>query len=248
MPRKVEEKAAKSSTKQAKPETLTIGHQPSIGLEPEQARSLEADEVQVFESNDPNALDPVSSAFVVHSMPAPPETRLLEVLSAALLATGRPLKPKEIAHLLGLPTESAHRLVEMLRKRFREAALGFDSEAVAGGYRLIVALDVVPALEPLLTPPPLPSLSNAALETLAIVAYKQPITRGEIELMRGTGAGSTLETLQERELVKVIGRKEVVGRPMLYATTEKFLLEFGLSDLESLPPLEDGEMGGFLRG
>jgi segregation and condensation protein B len=238
------------------PRKSAISHQPSVVgarhadpiLEPEQTRSLEPDNaqvlepdnVQVLEPDDPNSLDPLPSA--------PVESRLLEVLSAALLATGRPLKPKEIAHLLGLPTESAHRLVEMLRKRFREAALGFDIEAVAGGYRLMVALDVVPALEPLLTPPPLPALSNAALETLAIVAYKQPITRGEIELMRGAGAGSTLETLQERELVKVIGRKEVVGRPMLYATTEKFLLEFGLPDLESLPPLEDGEMGGFLRG
>jgi segregation and condensation protein B len=177
-----------------------------------------------------------------------PDARLLEVLSAALLAAGRPVKPKEIGHLLGLPTESAHRLIDLLRSRFKEACLGFDIEAVAGGYRLIVARDVVPALEPLLAPPPLPGLSNAALETLAIVAYKQPVTRGEIELMRGASAGSTLETLQERELVKVVGRKEVVGRPMLFGTTEKFLLEFGLSSLQELPVLEDDDLGGFLRG
>jgi segregation and condensation protein B len=176
------------------------------------------------------------------------DARLLEVLSAAFLAAGRPVKPKEIGNLLGLPTESAHRLVDVLRSRFREACLGFDIEAVAGGYRLIVAQDVVPALEPLLAPPPLPGLSNAALETLAIVAYKQPVTRGEIELMRGASAGSTLETLQERELVKVVGRKEVVGRPMLFGTTEKFLLEFGLSSLQDLPVLEGDDLGGFLRG
>jgi segregation and condensation protein B len=208
-------------------------------------------------SSEPATLEPVAAPDQLESIenftssPAPSspvETRLLEVLSAALLATGRPLKPKEIGNLLGLPTESSHRLVEMLRKRFRESALGFDIEAVAGGYRLIVAPDVVPALEPLLSPPPLPALSNAALETLAIIAYKQPLTRGEIELMRGASAGSTLETLQERELVKVVGRKEVVGRPMLYATTEKFLLEFGLSHLDDLPPLEDGNMSGLLRG
>jgi segregation and condensation protein B len=204
-------------------------------------------------SSEPETLESLenftSSQFTLAAAPsAPVETRLLEVLSAALLATGRPLKPKEIGHLLGLPVESSHRLIEMLRKRFRESALGFDIEAVAGGYRLIVAPDVVPALEPLLSPPPLPALSNAALETLAIVAYKQPMTRGEIELMRGASAGSTLETLQERELVKVVGRKEVVGRPMLYATTEKFLLEFGLSHLDDLPPLENGNMSGLLRG
>jgi segregation and condensation protein B len=232
---------------------------PKSSLEPEQTQSLEPEQTQSLEPEQTRSLEPEEPTTLTDQLsaisdlpsadhPPAPETRLLEVLSAALLATGRPLKPKEIAHLLGLPTESAHRLVELLKKRFRENALGFDIEAVAGGYRLIVALDVVPALEPLLTPPPLPALSNAALETLAIVAYKQPITRGEIELMRGAGAGSTLETLQERELVKVIGRKEVIGRPMLYATTEKFLLEFGLPGLEDLPPLEDGEMGGFLRG
>jgi segregation and condensation protein B len=180
----------------------------------------------------------------------PAEASLLETLSAALLAAGRPVKPKEIANLLGLPVESSHRLIEMLRRRFQEACLGFEIEAVAGGYRLIVAPAVVALLEPLLAPPPLPALSAAALETLAIVAYKQPITRGEVELMRGSSAASTLDTLQERELVKVVGRKEVIGRPMLFGTTEKFLLEFGLSSILDLPPLDDDDdaLGGFLRG
>ncbi len=179
----------------------------------------------------------------------PAEASLLETLSAALLAAGRPVKPKEIANLLGVPVESSHRLIEMLRRRFQEACLGFEIEAVAGGYRLIVAPAVVALLEPLLAPPPLPALSAAALETLAIVAYKQPITRGEVELMRGSSAASPLDTLQERELVKVVGRKEVIGRPMLFGTTEKFLLEFGLSSILDLPPLEDDEaLGGFLRG
>jgi segregation and condensation protein B len=180
---------------------------------------------------------------------APAEAGLLEPLSAALLAAGRPVKPKEISNLLGVPVESAHRLIELLRRRFQEACLGFEIEAVAGGYRLIVAPAVVALLEPLLAPPPLPALSAAALETLAIVAYKQPITRGEVELMRGSSAASTLDTLQERELVKVVGRKEVVGRPMLFGTTDRFLLEFGLSSILDLPTLEDDEaLGGFLRG
>jgi segregation and condensation protein B len=188
-------------------------------------------------------------ALMPERMALPAEASLLETLSAALLAAGRPVKPKEIANLLGVPVESSHRLIEMLRRRFQEACLGFEIEAVAGGYRLIVAPAVVALLEPLLAPPPLPALSGAALETLAIVAYKQPITRGEVELMRGSSAASTLDTLQERELVKVVGRKEVIGRPMLFGTTEKFLLEFGLSSILDLPPLEDDEaLGGFLRG
>ncbi len=191
----------------------------------------------------------LSELVMIPGVAMPAEANLLETLSAALLAAGRPVKPKEIANLLGVPVESSHRLIEMLRRRFQEACLGFEIEAVAGGYRLIVAPAVVAMLEPLLAPPPLPALSAAALETLAIVAYKQPITRGEVELMRGSSASSTLDTLQERELVKVVGRKEVIGRPMLFGTTEKFLLEFGLSSILDLPALEDDEtLGGFLRG
>jgi segregation and condensation protein B len=118
---------------------------------------------------------------------------------------------------------------------------------VAGGYRLVVHPSVVPDLHGFLAPPPLPHLSDAAIETLALVAYHQPITRGDLEAARGASCSSTLETLQERELVKVVGRKDVIGRPLLYGTTERFLVEFGLARLEDLPALEDGPEG-FLRG
>jgi segregation and condensation protein B len=183
------------------------------------------------------------------SEPRREDGTLVETLSAALLASGRPVTPRELATLLGVPQDAVHRLVDDLSERMRQASLGFAVESVAGGFRLVVPPSVVPRLEPLLAPPPLPGLSPAALETLAIVAYRQPITRGEVELMRGASAGSTLVTLQERELVKVVGRKEVVGRPMLYGTTEKFLLEFGLRGLDELPPLEgDALPTGFLRG
>ena len=180
--------------------------------------------------------------------PVSAEDPLIETLSGALLAAGVPIKPKEISGLLGVPVEAAHRLIDTLKRRFKDACLGFDIEAVAGGYRLIVAQGVVSRLEPLLAPPALPGLSPASLETLAIVAYRQPVTRGEIELMRGASAGSTLETLQERELVKVVGRKEDAGRPMLYGTTERFLIEFGLTGLNDLPVLDEEDLGGFLRG
>ena len=214
-----------------------------MDLEPVQDEVLELSEL-VLISSEASVL-----AGTVLAGTVPAEASLLETLSAALLAAGRPVKPKEIANLLGVPVESSHRLIEMLRRRFQDACLGFEIEAVAGGYRLIVAPAVVALLEPLLAPPPLPALSAAALETLAIVAYKQPITRGEVELMRGSSAASTLDTLQERELVKVVGRKEVIGRPMLFGTTDKFLLEFGLSSILDLPALEDDEtLGGFLRG
>ena len=94
--------------------------------------------------------------------------------------------------------------------------------------------------------PPLPVLSSAALEVLAVIAYRQPVTRAEIEAMRG-GSASTVVTLQERELVKVVGRSDAVGQPLLYGTTERFLLDFGLTTLADLPPLESGSFAHLLR-
>lgn len=155
---------------------------------------------------------------------------------------------RELVVLLGLEHQrEVEDAVQDLREGLRAAHLGLVLEEVAGGYRLIVDPVLTPDLAALLSPPPLPQLSAAALETLALVAYQQPITRGELEAARGSSCASTLETLQERELLKVVGRKEVVGRPLLYGTTGRFLLEFGLKSLADLPPLEDAPTD-FLRG
>ena len=156
--------------------------------------------------------------------------------------------PRELETLLGLdsPAEVEDAVTD-LRGTLRSAHLGLVLEEVAGGYRLIVDPVLTPDLAALLSPPPLPQLSAAALETLALVAYQQPITRGELEAARGSSCASTLETLQERELIKVLGRKDVIGRPLLYGTTGRFLLEFGLRSLDDLPPLEDAPTD-FLRG
>ena len=168
-------------------------------------------------------------------------------LCAALLVAGRPVRYAELCELLDVDREGLVEHIELLRATLREQQLGIVVEEVAGGYRLVVAPEVVPTLSGLLAPSPLPSLSNAALETLALVAYHQPVTRGELEAARGASCSSTLDTLQERELVKVVGRKEVVGRPMLYATTERFLIDFGLASLDDLPDIGD-QPGEFLRG
>jgi segregation and condensation protein B len=150
--------------------------------------------------------------------------------------------------LLGVSADAVEREVAALRTTLAEAGLGIVVEHVAGGYRLVVDSVLVPALATLLSPAPLPRLSQAALETLALVAYHQPVTRGELEAARGASCSSTLETLQERELIKIVGQREVVGRPMLYATTERFLLEFGLASLADLPPMESDQAANFLRG
>ena len=171
----------------------------------------------------------------------------IEILGAALLAAGRPVTDPELMKLLDIGQERVTELIQTLQGRLDQAQLGLQVDAVAGGYRLVVNPELTPALAGLLSPPPLPRLSNAALETLALVAYRQPITRGELEAARGASCSSTLETLQERDLIKVVGQKDVIGKPLLWATTGRFLLEFGLKSLDDLPELEELQTG-FLRG
>ena len=166
---------------------------------------------------------------------------------AALLASAQPVPEKSLCKLLDCSPESLKQIVSELQSTLSKESLGIVVENVAGGYRLVVSPSLTPELAELLSPPPLPHLSNAALETLALVAYKQPVTRGELEAARGASCSSTLDTLQERELIKVVGRKDVVGKPLLFATTERFLLEFGLKSLDDLPPLDD-QPSEFLRG
>ncbi len=169
------------------------------------------------------------------------------LLCAALLAAGKPVPSRDLEELLDLSTDAVAREVHALHTILRESELGLVVEEIAGGYRLVVDPSLVASLAGMLSPSPLPNLSNAALETLALVAYHQPVTRGELEAARGASCASTLDTLQERELIKVVGRKNVVGKPLLYGTTERFLLEFGLRTLGDLPDL-DQPPGDFLRG
>lgn len=170
------------------------------------------------------------------------------LLCAALLAHDGPLPLKDLKRLLGVSAEAVERQVHDLTETLRSAGLGLRVEHVAGGYRLVVDPELLPALSTILSPPPLPALSQAALETLALVAYHQPVTRGELESARGASCASTLDTLQERDLIRIVGQREVLGRPLLYGTTDKFLLEFGLASLEELPPVEEGDATNFLRG
>ncbi|PNY82489.1 SMC-Scp complex subunit ScpB [Deinococcus koreensis] len=169
------------------------------------------------------------------------------LIGASLLAAGRPVSARELGTVLGQDEVTVRREIQAFIGQVEAAGLGFLVEEVAGGYRLVVPAGLAAQLSPLLSPPPLPPLSSAALEVLAVVAYRQPITRAEIEAMRGGSAG-TVVTLQERELVKVVGRSQAVGQPLLYGTTERFLLEFGLGGLGDLPPLEGEDFAHLLRG
>lgn len=178
------------------------------------------------------------------------DSRARSVVFAALVASGEPLKEHEVTTLVGGSVDAGRRAIASLQATLREQGLGVLIEEVAGGYRLVVEEGIVPALADVLGPRPAPALSAAAVETLALIAYRQPITRGELEAARGANCTSVLETLQERELVKVVGHRDVIGQPLLYGTTERFMVEFGLQSLADLPALdEDGQVEqGFLRG
>ncbi len=193
---------------------------------------------------------PAAQRAVAAELPEADHARR-ELLGAALLAAGRPLSVQELGGLLALTERETVRVVEAYDRALLEMGAGFRVEAVGGGYRLVVAPEVAARLSPVLAPPALPALSAAALEVLAIIAYRQPVTRAEIEAMRG-GPASTVLTLQERELVRVAGKSPAIGQPLLYATTARFLIEFGLNALSDLPELGEGTGGqdfsGLLRG
>ena len=133
--------------------------------------------------------------------------------------------------------EAIRTVLADLKADFHREARGVMLEEVAGGYQLRTPKEHALYVRKLLAARP-PRLSRPMMETLAIIAYRQPITRPEIEQLRGVDSGAVLETLTERRLVKIAGRKEAPGRPIMYATTSEFLQTFGLKDLDSPPRFE----------
>lgn len=161
------------------------------------------------------------------------------LLEAVLLAAGRPLSEDQLLHLFA--EDQRPSLVELREalKNLEEACTdrGIELLKVASGYRFQVKSQWMPWVRPLFEEKP-PKYSRALLETLALIAYKQPITRGEIEDVRGVAVNANIiRTLEEREWIKMVGHKEVPGRPALYATTKSFLDYFGLKHLNELPSL-----------
>ncbi|MER3482796.1 MAG: SMC-Scp complex subunit ScpB [Meiothermus sp.] len=156
---------------------------------------------------------------------------------AVLFAAGRPMSLEDL-EALG-EKEALLRAIVALEADFAEGRQGVILERVAGGWRLVVHPLHVGAVEKVLRPNP-PRLSKAALEVLALLAYQQPLTRAELEALRGKSVEGVLDGLLERELVRVVGEKDAVGHPRLYGTSERFLEIFGLESLSDLPPLGEG--------
>lgn len=159
-------------------------------------------------------------------------------LEALLFAAGEPLSVAQIAAVMQLDKPQVWELLTLLEEACNEENRGLCLRKVAGGYQLCAKPQHYDMLKQLERVQEI-KLSPAALETLAIVAFKQPVTRSEMEAIRGVKVDGVVNTLLEYGLICEAGRKEALGRPILYATTDKFLLSFGLNTLEDLPPLPE---------
>ncbi|HEY0783813.1 MAG TPA: SMC-Scp complex subunit ScpB [Thermoanaerobaculia bacterium] len=164
-------------------------------------------------------------------------------LEAVLFVSAQPVPRAKLLDLFDpLERPDAEQALEAVLARYKaEAARGVMAEEVAGGVRLVTRPEMGPWLRRFFEVASGNKLSMAALETLAIVAYRQPITGPEIQELRSVSPVGVLKTLLEKRLIRIAGRKEVVGKPFLYATTREFLVHFGLNHLRDLPPLEELE-------
>jgi segregation and condensation protein B len=162
-----------------------------------------------------------------------------QVIEALLFAADAPLSAARLAELSGLvAAREIAPAVNALNEKYAAAGLSFRIEEIARGYQMLTLPAYQPWLAKLDKHRGQTRLSAAALETLSIVAYKQPVIRAEVESIRGVACGDVLNRLREMGLIKIVGRAEIIGRPMLYGTTKKFLDVFGLADLDDLPAME----------
>ena len=163
-----------------------------------------------------------------------------QIVEATLFASQTPLTPADIVRAdESLSVESVEAAIQRLRQAYEESGRAFQVYQLGDGYQVLTKPEYAPYLERFDSVPRAPHLSPAALETLAIIAYRSPIGRIEIEDVRGVSASSVLRTLLDWELVEVVGRGEGLGRPLLYGVTRKFLEHFGLKDLSDLPSPEE---------
>lgn len=195
---------------------------------PEPAGRLEAEALEESEA------EPIPEEL----HPKPEE--VLAIVEALTFVSKEPVTMKELARMFkGMDKAVIEAQLEQLKTLYSAENRGLQFIEVAGGYQITSRPEHNEWVRELLDPKSPARLSTQALETLAVIAYKQPATLPEIIELRGIKSGGVVKTLLERRLIKIVGRKEVVGRPLLYGTTKEFLLQFGLKDLDDLPKIED---------
>lgn len=163
---------------------------------------------------------------------------LKAALEALLFVADQPMRIDRLVEILESEKPRVQQGLDALMKEFAERDGGIVLEQVAGGYQFRTATRFAESIRKLSRSKP-SRFSRAALETLAIVAYRQPITRAEIEYLRGVDSGGVVKTLLERKLIRILGKKEIPGRPLIYGTSRDFLEVFGLKDLSDLPSLKE---------
>jgi segregation and condensation protein B len=176
--------------------------------------------------------------------PAIPDERLAAALEAVLLAADRPMTLSRLAQSLGLEGDAdgatrVRRAIDGFNAQAESSGRAWRIEPVAGGFRAMVIGEFAPLVAALRGEKEHQALSRAAVETLAIIAYRQPITRADLEAIRGVACGEVLRSLLDKRLIDIVGRAEELGRPMLYGTTRRFLETFGLASIKDLPNHQD---------
>lgn len=170
--------------------------------------------------------------------------KLKGLLEALIFASDHPIKLDRLHDILSTERKDLSdkreikTLLEEMAEEYRSGNRGIVLQEVAGGYQLRTKKDYAPLIKKLAARRP-PRFGRAAMETLAIVAYRQPVTRAEIDELRGVDSGGALRGLLEKRLIRILGRKEVPGKPIVYGTSNIFLEHFGLRDLSQLPPLKE---------
>lgn len=179
----------------------------------------------------------------------PPADRGLEkrIVEALIFISDVPITVEQVGQVLpGRTPDDLLALIEELESDLRDSGRGLRIEEVAGGFRFATRSELAPWIRVHFRNRNRARLSPASIETLAVIAYKQPVTAPEIHEIRGVDSQASIKTLLEKRLVRIAGRKKVVGRPFLYATSRDFLMHFGLASIEDLPPIEDFEQ--FVEG
>jgi len=169
-----------------------------------------------------------------------PPQEVRAVVEALIFASTQPITPREITQVMqGVPKEAWTQAIAEIQADYARDGRGLQLVEVAGGWQITTRPEYNDWIRELLDPKMPTRLSIQALETLAVIAYKQPVTLPEIIELRGVKSGGVIKTLLEKRLIRIVGRKEVVGRPILYGTTKQFLLHFGMKDLGELPKIEE---------
>lgn len=203
------------------------------------APNTELAEVTPNHVEEPSNDGPVAEASAPESGPVD-ERELRAILETLLFVSHDPMTVDRLVAVLGNVTKfEVRQALETLKLDYEKGERGLQINEVAGGFQLATRPEYAPWIKVLGKTKTSAKLSRSGIESLAIIAYKQPIVRAEIESIRGVETSGVLRTLLERKLVRIVGRKDVPGRPIMYGTTKFFLQHFGLKDLAELPPLRE---------